>query len=214
MYLAFIGPYNETGQYPWDLRGVVGIRRFLERIWKLAQKIEVRDTKHETRKEKSEVVTHNSNLETLLHKTIKKVTEDIEAYKFNTAISAMMVLLNEFEKREDGIANKEYWEVFLKLLAPFAPHMAEEIWSRLGHKESIHLERWPEYDAAKIKEESVVIVIQIGGKVRGQFEAPAGIGESEAQTKALGMPEIQKWLAGQEIRKTIFVPNKIINFVI
>lgn len=227
MYLAFIGPYNEVGQYPWDLGGIIGTRRFLERVWKLSQKIErLKEGKIE-----------NSKLENSLHRTIKKVTEDIENYKFNTAISALMVLLNELEStsapnsakatsgKQDSGVTKEIFETFLKLLAPFAPHMTEEIWSHFAeasqdksekskYLKSIHLEPWPEYDGSKIKDENATIVIQINGKVRAQFEAETGISEKEAKEKALALPDVQKWLNGKEIKKTIFVPNKIVNFVI
>jgi len=208
MYLAFIGPYNETGQYPWDLGGVVGIRRFLERVWRL--KSEILNSKSETNS-KSEI--QNSKLENLLHKTIKKVTEDIQNYKFNTAISAMMILLNQLESEKAQVGKSEF-EIFLKLLAPFAPHMTEEIWHKFGHTKSIHLEEWPKYDESKIKEENANIVVQINGKIRAQFEAPVGISESDAKEKAETMPEVQKWLENKEIKKVIFVPNKIINFVL
>ncbi|MFA6269844.1 MAG: class I tRNA ligase family protein [Candidatus Paceibacterota bacterium] len=215
MYLAFIGPYNETGQYPWDIGGVVGIKRFLERVWKMGN--ELRSMNHELIEEKSDAKKPNQKLENLLHKTIKKVTEDIENYKFNTAISAMMILLNELEKEvasNQQLVAKENFETFLKLLAPFAPHMTEEIWSNLGHDSSIHLEEWPIFDSSKIKETNTVIVVQINGKIRSQFEAEVGISENEAKTKALSLPETQKWLEGKEPKKIIFIPNKIINFVI
>ena len=210
MYLAFIGPYNETGQYPWDLGGVVGIRRFLERVWKVSLKVQSNKAQVE---ELSNFQTFK--LENLLHKTIKKVTEDIQNYKFNTAISAMMILLNELEKLEHthGLS-KAAFDIFLKLLAPFAPHMTEEIWFNLGHEKSIHLEAWPKYDESKIKEERVIIVVQVNGKVRTQFEAETGISESDAKEQALAMPEIGKWLSGKGVRRVIFVADKLINFVI
>jgi leucyl-tRNA synthetase len=210
MYLAFIGPYNETGQYPWDLGGVVGIRRFLERVWKMGN--ELRSMNYESSKE----IKENKKLENSLHKTIKKVTGDIENYKFNTAISAMMIFLNELESastKGSGVT-KEHFETFLKLLAPFAPHMTEEIWHQFGKTESIHLEKWPEFDAAKIKEEKITIVVQINGKIRAQFEAKTGISEKEVREKALALSEVQKWLDQKEIKKVIFVPNKIVNFVV
>jgi len=201
MYLAFIGPYNETGQYPWDLGGVVGVRRFLERIWKIKSKIvEIKKMPGISAIEKS------------LHKTIKKVTEDIEEYKFNTAISAMMIFLNEMEKLD--AVDQEYYEIFLRLLAPFAPHMTEELWSKIGHSASIHLEQWPQYDPEKIVDNKAIIVVQINGKMRSQFETETGISEKEAKEKALAVSEVQKWLEGKAVKKTIFVPNKIINFVV
>jgi leucyl-tRNA synthetase len=214
MYLAFIGPYNEVGQYPWDLGGIAGIRRFLERIWKIAQKSEIKGNitpkpPLNLRGGKGEL---GPRIESLLHKTIKKVTEDIENYKFNTAISSMMIFLNELEK-EMGVS-KGTFDTFLKLLAPFAPHMTEEIWHELGNEKSIHIEEWPKFDESKIKEKNAVIVVQINGKIRAQFEAEVGISEKEAQNKALSMPEVQKWIAGKEVKKVIFVQGKIINFVV
>jgi len=210
MYLAFIGPYNETGQFPWDLGGVVGIRRFLEKVWKIQSLIAKCETLTEE-KDTKKLATSDSRLETLLHKTIKKVTEDIENYKFNTAISAMMILLNELDTNKIPRGN---FEIFLKLLAPFAPHMTEEIWSRFGHTKSIHLEEWPKFDESKIKEENTIIVVQINGKIRAQFEAPIGVSEKEAKEKAQALQDVLRWLDGEKIKKTIFVPNKIVNFVI
>ncbi len=210
MYLAFIGPYNEVGQYPWDLGGVVGIRRFLERVWKVSLKVKSCKTQVEKLSNSQTL-----KLENLLHRTIKKVTEDIEAFKFNTAISCMMIFVNELEhtiQKEE--VSKTTFDTFLKLLAPFAPHITEEIWSAFGNKESIHLEKWPEYDASKIRADKAVIVVQINGKIRAQFEAAAELSEADAKAAALLMPEVQKWLKGQEIKKVIFVPNKIINFVV
>jgi leucyl-tRNA synthetase len=214
MYLAFIGPYNEVGQYPWDLGGIVGTRRFLERIWKFYNKLQ--KTNGNNQEPELIVKSHKSDIESLLHKTIKKVTEDAENYKFNTAISAMMIFLNELESASAqgyGVTRKDS-ETFLKLLAPFAPHITEEIWHDLGHTESIHLEKWPEFDASKIKEEKAVIVVQINGKARANFEAELGSTEAENKEKALSLPEVQKWLVDKEIKKAIFVPNKVINFVV
>ena len=154
----------------------------------------------------------DSSLETILHKTIKKVTEDIESFKFNTAISSMMILQNEFEAKKDSL-DKQTFEVFLKLLAPFAPHMTEEIWSAFGYKNSIHLEPWPEYDQSKTKESEVKIVVQVNGKVRANFVANAGLSEEEAKKQAISMPEVQKWIQGLNVEKTIFVVDKLLNIV-
>lgn len=201
MYLAFIGPYNEVGSYPWDIGGVVGTRRFLERVWKIPKLIQPQ-------------MDPVGKLESLLHKTIKKVTEDIEAFKFNTAISSMMIFLNEIEKI--GSLGKLQFETFLKLLAPFAPHITEELFCRedahLG--KSIHLEEWPKWDENKIKDERVKIVVQINGKVRASFEAEAGITEAEAVSQAKELPEMAKWLNGLEVKKVVFVANKVVNFVV
>jgi len=206
MYEMFMGPFENT--IAWKTDNLVGVRRFLEKVWKLSLKLEKRKSQDEGL---SNLETFK--LETLLHKTIKKVTEDILAFKFNTAISSMMIFVNQLES-EKAQVEKENFETFLKLLAPFAPHMTEEIWSNLGNKNSIHLEEWPKWDEDKIKDERVVIVVQVNSRVRAQFEADAGISEDEAKEKALAMPEISKWLESKEIKKVIFIPDKLINFVV
>ncbi len=217
LYLAFIGPYNEVGQYPWDLGGIAGVRRFLERVWRIGINLQEPNSKSQINSDEK-----NTKLETLLHKTIKKVTEDIENYKFNTAISAMMIYVNELESGKTQVEREDF-EKFLKILGPFAPHITEELWSHfaeasrdksdIGNKTSIHLEKWPEYDENKIKEEKVTIVVQVNSKVRASFEAEANIDESTAKEKALSLPEIQKWIGDRDIKKVIFVPNKLLNIV-
>ena len=148
-------------------------------------------------------------MEKLLHRTIKKVGDDILAFKFNTAISAMMIFVNVGEK--DGIT-KVQLQTFLKLLAPFAPHIAEDMWSALGGKKSIHVSAWPAYDESHLQDETATIVVQVNGKVRGQFSASAGIKEEEARTE--GKSVIAKWLDNMAIKKVIFVPGRLVNFVV
>ncbi|MBN2093916.1 MAG: leucine--tRNA ligase [Candidatus Zambryskibacteria bacterium] len=219
LYEMFMGPFNQ--EIAWNTDNMIGPRRFLEKIWKLTLKLKAKSL--EKKNKSFKLSASSSQLDSLLHKTVKKVGEDIEDFKFNTAISTMMIFVNELEKIEKITTHKksqgepltqEVLEKFLKILAPFAPHITEELWERLGNKNSIHLEKWPEYDKSKIIEEKVNIVVQINGKIRAQFEVEIGISENEAKDKALSMPEIQKWLSSSEIRKTIFVPNKIINFVV
>ncbi|MEK7635413.1 MAG: leucine--tRNA ligase [Patescibacteria group bacterium] len=207
VYEMFMGPFDQA--IPWGEDNIIGVRRFLERVWKLQFKI-------------SKTAKASEKFETLLHKTIKKVGEDIESMSFNTAISSMMILTNEMDKQKE--ISKEDFGAFLKILSPFAPHIAEEIWANLGNPTSqklrgtgkalIATESWPEFDKNKIIEDKTNIVVQINGKVRAQFEAEIGISESEAKNKAISMPEVQKWLEGKEVKKVIFVPNKIINFVV
>lgn len=195
MYLAFIGPYNEVSNYPWNPDGVVGIRRFLERVR--------RDTELVTAKA-------NSSLDPILHKTIKKATEDIPALKFNTAISQLMIFLNAVEKEKT--IGKEQWKVFLRLLAPFAPHMAEELWSETGSKKSVHLEQWPSYKAALLKEETVKIGIQVNGKTRGEVEVPYDASKEEQEKAA--RKAVAERLDGKEVIRTIVVPGRLVNFVV
>ena len=233
MYLAFIGPYNGAGQYPWDLGGIAGMRRFLERVWKFSLKVH-KGASLESKNKKEEILSNSETfkLDNLLHKTIKKVTEDIESYKFNTAISSLMILFNEIEKEESRIQNSDYgeiFEVFLRLLAPFAPHMTEEIWSHFApplyqaslnksenekYLKSIHLQEWSKYDESKIKSENVTIAISINGKTRVAKEFNEGIEEEELKSLVLEMEDVKKWISQKEVKKVIYVKNKIINFVL
>ena len=195
MYLAFIGPYNEAGSYPWNPQGILGIRRFLDRVWKFGQHFADID----------------SRVARALNQTIKKVGEDIEEFHFNTAVSALMVLLNEMEKVG---ASSENFSVFLKLLAPFAPHLAEELWSRLGNKASIHFEPWPKYDPKLVEENTFELIIQINGKVRDKFEVPVNISQSEAERLTLAREKVKLALENRKPRKIIFVPRRLVNIVV
>jgi leucyl-tRNA synthetase len=195
MYLGFIGPYNVPGNYPWDMGGLVGVRRFLERVWDLSEKLSNTTT--------SEVLQE-------LHKTIKKVNDDIPAFKMNTAISQMMIFVNAVDK---GTLASSDFEIFLKVLAPFAPHMAEELWSRLGHTTSIHLEKWPEYDASKLVSDSVTIAIQINGKTRGTVSAPTGSSEEEVLAQARQDNRVSSWIEKGKIKKVIYVQDRLLSVV-
>ena len=201
MYEMFMGPLEDMK--PWNTKGIVGISRFLERAWLQKEKINLSSF---------EPNRTGANILNLLHKTIKKVTEDIEAFKFNTAISQMMIMVNAWEK-ESNISKQDF-ELFLVLLCPFAPHITEELWARIGHKESIFTENWPAYDHKLIKDEIVELVIQVNGKVRDKMQAPADIHEKEAIKKAKELNKIKRWLAGKKVVKKIFVKGKLINFVI
>ena len=199
MYLAFMGPYTGGASYPWNPNGVVGLRRFIERVWRIGQLPTA-----------GFQLSGNSKLESVLHKTIKKVGEDIAVMKFNTAISSLMILLNEIEKT--GSVGRVRWETYLRLLAPFAPHVAEELWHELGHKSSIHTEMWPEYDAALLKDETVTIAIQINGKTRGEAQVPSGADKSAQESAA--REAVAARLEGKKIVRTIVVPNRLVNFVV
>ncbi|MDD3487250.1 MAG: class I tRNA ligase family protein [Candidatus Moranbacteria bacterium] len=198
MYLAFMGPYDQNAS--WQMTGIVGVRRFLERVWKLKSKI-------------SEQRPVNNELESLFNKTIKKVTEDIENLHFNTAISSLMILLNELEKQEQIYII--HYTLYIILLSPFAPHVAEEIWSELGHGKSIFLEKWPKYDPKLVQETEATLIIQVNGKVRDEMKIAIEAGEREAKGLALQSEKIQKYIPDEaEIRKIIFVPGRLINFVL
>ena len=158
----------------------------------------------------------------ILHKTIRKVTDDIESLKFNTAVSALMILFNEIERTEVQPRSGEVepqvgpiFETFLKLLASFAPFMTEEIWrEKLGHKTSIHKEPWPVADEKYLKDETVTIAVQINGRTREIITMPASVSEKEVSKAAQKDGKISKHLSGKEIKKTIFVQDKIINFIV
>ncbi|MGB7957392.1 MAG: class I tRNA ligase family protein [Minisyncoccia bacterium] len=195
MYLIFLAPFEQGGDFRDS--GVLGIERFLKRAWQYAEKASYIPNKE----------THS-----LLHKTIKKVSEDIEDLHYNTAISALMILLNGFEER--GTAQDDF-EIFLKLLAPFAPHITEEIWrEQFGHKTSIHRERWPEYDPKLLIEDTVTIVLQVNGKVRDTIKMPAAVTEEEAKAAALTNENVKRTMGNVPQKKIIYVDKKLVNIVV
>jgi leucyl-tRNA synthetase len=196
LYEMFMGPLEEMKA--WNVASMVGPRRFLERVFKLGTKIV--ETEADTKQE------------SITQQTILKVTEDIENLKYNTAVSALMILLNSLEK-EEQIA-RSVFERFLVLLSPFAPHLSEELWEKMGHTTSIFETTWPEYDADKVVIESVMIVVQINGKVRAQFEAQSDLSEEAMKGLALEQEKVQEYTEGKEIRKIIVVPNKLVSIVV
>jgi len=214
MYLCFMGPYSQGG--PWQPAGIVGIDRFLKKIWKLVTENE----KLKMQNEKLQSKIKNDDLEKLLHKTIKKVTEDIENFRFNTAISALMILVNEMAKQKN--LQTSDFRILTLLLAPFAPHLTEELWQRINHlqpsafslQNSIHSQPWPKYDEKLVKEETIILIIQINGKARDKIEVEADISEEKAKELVLSREKIKKWIEGKEIKKLIFVPGKLINIVV
>ncbi len=228
LYLAFMGPYGVTVNYPWDPNGVVGVRRFLERVWKLQYKVSpplqggVAESRGGVESNPTPPPVGTSpnlgeeKIQTLLHKTIKGVTEDIAEFKFNTAISKMMILTNALEK-EEKVAITSF-TALLKLLSPFAPHMTEELWSNVNGQmsdvTSIHLSDWPKYDPAKIVDEEVTIVVQVNGKVRADFTVPTDSAEEDVKEKALSHDKIKPLTEGKEVKKVIYVKNKLVSIVI
>ena len=205
MYLMFTGPYEEGGD--WNDKGIRGISRFLARIWKMAN-----ESSHHRK-----ITTNPGELERIKHRTIKRVTTDIERFHFNTAISALMEYVSYLQKERQQIAPLDWQEgmktLFL-LIAPFAPHLGEELWSVAGKERSIFDESWPSYKEAAIVEEEITIVIQINGKVRGKITVPADSSKEVLREKALKNEHIQKWLAGKKLKKVIIVQGKLVNIVI
>ena len=199
LYLMFLGPFTEGGD--WSDKNIIGIYRFLNRIWSLCARLSL------AQKGKPDF-----NVETLRQRTIKKVTEDLENLRYNTAIAALMEYSNALQQLSN--VTIEQLKTLLILLAPFAPYITEELWHELGHKESIHNQRWPKYDAKKIQQEEIRLILQVNGKVRDVIEVEQGISESDAKQVAFKNEKIQKWLQGKEPKKIIFVPDRLINVVI
>lgn len=202
LYEMFMGPLEDSKI--WNTKSIVGLSRFLDRVWKLS-------AKRKTQNAKTQLKTQN--LDNLIHKTIKKVTEDIENLHFNTAISSMMILVNEMEK--ENIIQITNYKLLITLLSPFAPHIAEELWHELGHKKSIFLEKWPQYDPKLVVEKEANIVVQVNGKVRDQITVPADAKENDIKRLAFESEKIKKYIPNVDnIRKIIFVPGRLINFVV
>jgi leucyl-tRNA synthetase len=149
----------------------------------------------------------------LLHKTIKKVWEDIEAYKFNTAISALQILLNEWLPK-DSEFQKEWKETFTILLHPFAPHMAEELWESMWHTQSVYFAEWLEYDEFMLVDDEVTIAVQVNGKLRGTLTCMNWVAQDEVSALAHESPDIAKWIQGKILVKEIYIPNKMLSIVV
>jgi leucyl-tRNA synthetase len=202
LYEMFMGPLEAVK--PWSTRGVEGVTRFLERSWRLMANEEghLSNTVVET----VPTLEHQR----LLHQTIKKVTEDIEALRFNTAISQMMVFTNEMTKAEQR--PRALLEPFVLILAPFAPHLAEELWEVLGHKPSVSQQPWPIFDPAMTVSDRLTIPIQVNGKLRTKLEV--GVDATREQVEGLARAQIGEWLQGKEPKKIVYVEKKLMNFVV
>jgi len=208
-YLMFLGPFDQGGDF--RDRGIAGMHRFLNRIWRICQ--EGKKIGDKT----------SPQLLRPLHQTIQKVTKDVNNLSYNTAIAAMMSFLNKWSKSSGQLSRVDAGN-FLKLLAPFAPHITEELWHSLKKypmgekmsKESIHLQPWPKYDPKLAAEEEATIVVQVNGKVRGQIKIQNSKSkiQNEVEKLAKSHPRAAKYLAGKTPRKVIFVPGKLINFVV
>ncbi|NQT46726.1 MAG: leucine--tRNA ligase [Candidatus Omnitrophica bacterium] len=224
LYTLFIGPPEKDAE--WSDRGVEGAYRFLSRLWRLAESyIDKKNIDIQagaaSKKIDAKVIRRR------IHQTIKKVTDDLEkGFHFNTAISATMELVNDLyifagsadnrdlEPDKGKSVIKEAIEALLLLLAPFVPHMVEELWERMGHKRSIFKETWPNYDLDLLQADEITIVIQINGKVRGKVEVPIDISDEELRSKALEEKAIAKWISQSQIRKVIIIPKRLVNIVV
>jgi len=212
-YEMFMGPLEQMK--PWSTRGVEGVARFLARVWRLLM-TENQAGEWELSK-KIKVIDANKPQQKLLHATIKKVTEDIESFSFNTAISQMMIFVNAYTNVETIPLSA--MRTFLILLNPFAPHISSELWERLSAefgdaRGDVTQQSWPAYDETLLVEDEVEIVIQINGKLRDRIKMPIGATEEELKAVALSNPKIQDWIAGKTVRKVIVVPKKLVNIVV
>jgi leucyl-tRNA synthetase len=207
MYLQFIGPWDQGG--PWAPNGVNGLSNWMGRVWTIFL-----DEPYESNETFS-----IADLEFAIHSALKKVTEDTENFKFNTSIAAMMELTNTLAKaRRSSVYGTPEWHETLRvlnlMLAPYAPHMAEELWARTGHTSSVHLETWPKFDASKIVRNTFELVVQVSGKVRGKIEAPVGASQADVIALARGIANVASYVDGKEIVKEIYVPGKLVNIVV
>jgi leucyl-tRNA synthetase len=211
VYEMFIAPYDMEA--PWDTRGVPGAYRFLNRVWTLVQEyLEAGEISLE--KEASEEALKTA------HYTVKKVTEDIEDEKFNTAVSAMMEAVNTYYKlKESGQFGKSAeWqfalESLLQVLAPFAPHITEELWHQLGHDNTIHVDSWPKWDDKYLVTSIMTVIVQVNGKLRAKLMLPAGANEEEVKAQALAQPNVQNFVGGKQPAKVVYVPGRLVNIVV
>ena len=196
LYELFMGPADQAVE--WSDSGVAGCNRFLKKVVDL--------------KEKVKECTNSKDIDRLVNKTIKKVTEDIDTFRFNTAVSALMILVNELEKQTE-ISRGNYKSLIL-LLAPMTPHLSEELWEAIEETNSVFEMNWPKYDSELIKDDKVKLIIQINGKVRGEVETEVGLTENAAKELAISQEKVKNWIIGKEIKKVIYVKDKLINIVI
>lgn len=221
LFILFAAPPERDLE--WSDQGVEGCFRFLNRVWRLVYSYDAKLKQVAAPCVSNGLTKDDKELRRLIHATIKKVTEDIaQRFNFNTAISAIMELVNGLYQYRDNVDHsvqnlalvKSGLQNLVLLLAPFAPHIAEELWAVLGGKESVHLQRWPEHDPSALELDQVSMVVQVNGKVRDKLDVARGTGEAELQNKVLAEPKISKHLAGKQVIKVIVVPDKLINIVV
>ena len=205
LYEMFMGPLE--AMKPWSMKGVEGVSRFLNRIWRLI----INDETGELLPQVSDSKPTPDQLRPL-HATIKKVTEDIENLRFNTAIASMMMFVNDAMKWDDR--PREALSTFVLLLSPFAPHLGEELWQKLGNEGTLAYEAWPQYNEDFLKEDSTEVVVQINGKLRYKLQVPMNLSKEETETTALSADRVKEILDGQTVVKVIVIPNKLVNIVV
>ena len=202
MYEMFLGPIEQAK--PWDTQGIDGVFKFLRRFWSIFfnEKGEFSLSDQQPGSEELKI----------LHQTIKRVTEDLERFSLNTCVSHFMVFVNEIKKL--GEAKRSIMEPVLQLLAPFAPHITEELWNLMGQDQSIHHSYYPKHKEEYLKEKNISYPVSVNGKKRAMAEFPHDASVDDIQKAALALDEIQKWIDGQNVRKVIVVPGRMINIVV
>jgi leucyl-tRNA synthetase len=200
----FMGPLQEVK--PWSTRGVDGVHRFLNRVWRMM--IDEEGKVLPSIKD----VQMMSDQERILHQTIRKVTDDVETLNFNTAISQMMIFVNEFLGLDPK--PRAAMETFVLLLSPFAPHVAEELWNKLGKPNSLSYEAWPKYDESKTKANTVEVIVQVNGKLRAKLQVQLGLEEKQLLAMAFADENIKKYIDGKEIIRQVVVRDKLVSLVI
>lgn len=204
VYEMFMGPLEVSK--PWNTQGLIGVHRFLERVWSLSERPMTDGPATDLSTPQAE------QLSRLLHKTIKKVSEDTRDLAFNTAISQMMIFTNELSKLDQF--PKALWSLFVKLIAPYAPHLGEELWQKLGNNNTLAYESWPDWDETLCQDTSCTIVVQINGKIRDKFEAAPGTAKEDLEKNAMALPATQRYIEGKPVKKVIVVQDKLVNIVV
>jgi leucyl-tRNA synthetase len=199
LYEMFLGPLQQSK--PWDTNGIDGVSRFIKKLWAAMDRVDTH----------SDAAPSDAELK-CMHKLIKKVTGDIENFSFNTSVAAFMIALNELTQLKSS--NAAVMDLFTRVIAPFAPHIAEEFWHRLGHEESVNDTAWPAWDEKYLVEATVKYAISFNGKTRFTLDIPADADKEKVEKIALAAPEAQKWIEGKTPRKIIVVPKKIVNIVL
>ena len=216
VYEMFIAPYDMDA--PWDPRGVPGTYRFLNRAWNLVQEFVDKNNDPSNSPEMDEKITQE--LLRLTHSTIKKVTRDIEDEKFNTAVASMMEMVNGLYKIKEshGIDTSDEWrfalESLIQILAPFAPHITEELWREMGHDDTVHVGHWPKWDEKYLKSDTMTIIVQVNGKLRAKLELPSDMDKQGVEAAALADENVQKFTNNKPPKKMVYVPGKLVNIVV
>jgi leucyl-tRNA synthetase len=210
-YLMFIAPWEQGGE--WDDSGISGISRWLNRLWGLVL------GGYQWKESAGGQVRAERELERLSHQTVRKVTQDLEKLRLNTMIAALMEFTNQLAKvREEGAVSATAWEMavdtLMLLLAPTAPHLAEELWQRTGHQYSIHNQEWPGWNEELAREDEITLVVQVNGKLRDRITVPADVTEDEAKKLALDSQRVKPHIEGRQVAQVVYVPGRLVNLVV